>query len=74
MFWDAEYGAKSTLTGIIGRMATYSGEVIDFEKALNSGIDLMPKNYSFDADPLIMPDANGMYAIATPGRTRYNVS
>ncbi|WP_114790786.1 Gfo/Idh/MocA family oxidoreductase [Niabella yanshanensis] len=73
-FWDAEYGAKSTLTGIIGRMATYSGEVIDFEKALNSGIDLMPKKFSFDADPLIMPDANGMYAVATPGRTRYNVS
>jgi predicted dehydrogenase len=73
-FRDAEYGAKSTLTGIIGRMATYSGEVIDFEKALNSGIDLMPKKFSFDADPLIMPDANGMYAIATPGRTKYNIS
>ncbi len=35
-----EYGAKSTFTGIIGRMATCSGEVIDFEKALNGGTDL----------------------------------
>ncbi len=24
-FWDAERGAKSTMTSILGRMATYSG-------------------------------------------------
>jgi len=72
-FADAENGAKSTLTGIIGRMATYSGQVIDFEKALNSGIDLMPKEYSFSATPSIVPDANGNYPIAIPGKTRYNL-
>ncbi|WP_114792331.1 Gfo/Idh/MocA family oxidoreductase [Niabella yanshanensis] len=70
-FADAEHGAKSTLTGIIGRMATYSGQVIDFEKALNSGISLMPQEYSFSATPPIVPDADGNYPIATPGKTKY---
>ncbi len=70
-FADAEHGAKSTLTGIIGRMATYSGQVIDFEKAINSGLDLMPKEYSFNAAPPILPDADGNYPIAMPGKTKY---
>ncbi len=70
-FADAEHGAKSTLTGIIGRMATYSGQVIDFDKAINSGLDLMPKEYSFNAAPPILPDADGNYPIAMPGKTKY---
>ncbi|TXI35015.1 MAG: Gfo/Idh/MocA family oxidoreductase [Niabella sp.] len=73
-FADAENGAKSTLTGIIGRMATYSGQVIDFEKALNSGIDIMPKEYSFNATPPVVPNEDGSYPIAVPGKTRYNLS
>ncbi len=73
-FADAEFGAKSTLTGIIGRMATYSGQVIDFEKALNSGIDIMPKEYSFSATPPVVPNADGTYPIAVPGKTNYKVS
>lgn len=70
-FADAEHGAKSTLTGIIGRMATYSGQVIDFEKALTSGLDIMPKEYSFNAAPPVMPNEDGSYPIAIPGKTKY---
>ncbi|GAB3006410.1 Gfo/Idh/MocA family oxidoreductase [Niabella terrae] len=73
-FADTEHGAKSTLTGIIGRMATYSGQVIDFEKALNSGISIMPETYSFDATPPVVPNADGTYPIAIPGKTNYHVS
>ncbi len=70
-FADAEHGAKSTLTGIIGRMATYSGQVIDFEKALISGLDIMPKEYSFNAAPPVLPNDDGSYPIAMPGKTKY---
>ncbi|MFD2921385.1 Gfo/Idh/MocA family protein [Terrimonas rubra] len=70
-FADAEHGAKSTLTGIIGRMATYSGQVIDFEKALTSGLDIMPKEYSFTAAPPVLPNDDGSYPIAMPGKTKY---
>lgn len=71
-FADAENGAKATLTAIMGRMATYSGQVMEWDKVLNSGISLMPAKFAFDAEPPVKPDANGFYPIATPGVTRYS--
>ncbi|HEY9489198.1 MAG TPA: Gfo/Idh/MocA family oxidoreductase [Chryseosolibacter sp.] len=70
-FADAENGAKSTLTSIIGRMATYSGQIIEWDKTLNSGISIQPEKYAWDAPPPVLPDANGFYPIATPGITKY---
>lgn len=70
-FWDAERAAKTTLTAIIGRLATYSGQTIAFDKALNSGLNLQPATYAFDAAPPVVPDATGNYAYAKPGVTRY---
>ena len=70
-FQDAERGAKSTMTSIMGRMATYSGQVIDWDKAINSGLNIMPENYDFAATPPILPDANGLYPAAVPGVTKY---
>ncbi|MCY7349673.1 MAG: Gfo/Idh/MocA family oxidoreductase [Cytophagaceae bacterium] len=70
-FWDAERTAKSTMTAILGRLATYSGQVIEWDTALNSGMSLMPKEFSFDATPPITPDKDGMYPVAVPGVTRY---
>jgi predicted dehydrogenase len=72
-FADAENGAKSTMTSILGRMATYSGQVIEWDKALNSGLNLQPSRYAWDADMPVKPDANGFYPIATPGVTKYIV-
>jgi predicted dehydrogenase len=70
-FADAENGAKSTLTAIIGRMATYSGQIIEWDKTLNSGINIQPARYAWDAQPSVLPDANGFYPIATPGVTKF---
>lgn len=70
-FADAENGAKATLTAIMGRMATYSGQVIEWDKTLNSGISIQPARYAFDAPPPVLPDANGFYPVATPGITKY---
>lgn len=67
---DAENGAKSTLTAIMGRMATYSGQVINWDDAMKSELSLMPQKFSFDADPPTMPDKNGFYPIPTPGVTK----
>ena len=68
-FEDAEYGAYSTLTGIIGRLATYSGQVIKWEDALKSDVDLMPERFAWDAMPKVLPDENGLYPYAIPGQT-----
>ncbi len=70
-FADAENGAYSTMTSILGRMATYSGQVIEWDKALNSGISLQPKAYAWDAQPPIVPNADGYYPVAVPGVTKY---
>lgn len=72
-FADGENGAKSTMTSILGRMATYSGQIISWDKALNSGIDLMPKTYAWDAAPPVVPNADGFYPVAIPGVTKYNL-
>ena len=68
---DAENGASSTMTSILGRMATYTGQVIDWDKAINSGIDIHPKTYDWNAEPPILPNADGYYPIAIPGVTKY---
>jgi predicted dehydrogenase len=70
---DTENGAKSTMTSIMGRMATYSGQVIEWDKALNSGISIMPKEFTWDTLPPVLPDADGLYAAAVPGKTKYFV-
>lgn len=70
-FADAENGAKSTMTSILGRMATYSGKVVEWDKAINSGISIMPTVFDWKANPPIMPDANGLYPAAIPGKTKF---
>lgn len=70
-FSDAENGARSSMTSILGRMATYSGQVIEWDKALNSGINLQPKAYDWAAAPSVLPNADGFYPVAVPGTTRY---
>lgn len=70
-FADAENGAKSTMTAIMGRMATYSGQVLEWDKLLASGISVMPKAFDWNAMPPTTPDAEGRYPIAMPGKTKY---
>ena len=70
-FTDAENGAKATLTAVMGRMATYSGQVMEWDKVLNSNISIMPEKYAWDAKPPVLPDASGNYPIAMPGQTKY---
>ena len=66
---EMEYAAHSTMTAIMGRMATYGGKVVKWQDAINSEIDLSPTNYDFAADPPVMPDQHGDYPVPVPGRT-----
>lgn len=69
-FADAERVAKSTMTSIMGRYATYSGSEIKWDEALNSEINLMPDKLSWDALPKILPDQDGNYPYAIPGKSK----
>jgi predicted dehydrogenase len=70
-FWDAERGAKSTMTSILGRMATYSGQVVEWDKAMNCGLNLQPSAYTWDTLPQSLPNADGFYKVAVPGVTKF---
>ncbi|KKL96801.1 hypothetical protein LCGC14_1840870, partial [marine sediment metagenome] len=61
------YGATSSFTAVLGRMATYSGQVLKWDDAVAKGPSVMPENYAFDADPPTQPDADGNYPVAVPG-------
>jgi myo-inositol 2-dehydrogenase/D-chiro-inositol 1-dehydrogenase len=66
---EAVNGAKSSMTSILGRMATYSGQIVRWDEAIASSQDLSPAKYAFDAAPPVLPDEHGRYAIPTPGST-----
>ena len=68
---EGDYGAKSTMTAILGRMATYSGKNIRWDDAINSKIVLADVDSMLsmaDTAPL-QPANNGRYATPTPGKT-----
>ena len=65
---DTEIGAIATMTAIMGRMATYSGKLIEWEKALNADQKLVPENIDWDSKPPVTPDKNGYYKIPVPGK------
>ena len=68
---EAYRGAKSTLTSIMGRMATYTGKEITWEQALNSKAQLMPPTITWDTKPPSGPNENGEYPIPVPGDGRW---
>jgi len=52
------------MMAIMGRMATYTGQVITWEKAINSSEDLSPQKYEFG--PLAVAP------VAIPGVTKFS--
>ena len=68
--FEGDYGATSSMTAVLGRMATYSGKVVTWEEAVKSQLSLSPPQYSLQANPPAMPDASGNYPIAMPGTTK----
>ncbi|KAF0179652.1 MAG: hypothetical protein FD161_1269 [Limisphaerales bacterium] len=75
---EAEYGANSSMTSVLGRMATYSGKEITWDKALESnldtmvkGIDQVPWEQAIRLTPPSVPGSDGMYKLAVPGKTTF---
>lgn len=60
---DGDWMTKSSLMGIMGRYATYTGQVIHWDKLLASQDDLLPAKLEFG--PLPVPE------VAKPGQTRF---
>lgn len=60
---NGEYMCYSTLLAIMGRMATYTGQEISWDQALNSAEDLTPAAYEWGPAPEV--------EIARPGITKF---
>jgi predicted dehydrogenase len=61
---NGDYMSKTTLMAIMGRMATYTGQKITWDQALNSEENLSPDRYTWDGTP---PKSE----IAIPGVTKF---
>jgi len=67
---EGDYGISSTMTAILGRMATYSGQVVKWDEAIKSETDLGPESYKWDAEAPVKPGKDGLYVCAMPGTTK----
>lgn len=66
---EGQYGADSTMTSIMGRMATYSGKKLTWNQVFNSELELAKFDQlkSFNDPAPLNPDANGFYEVTQPG-------
>jgi len=60
---NGNYMCSSTMLAIMGRMATYTGEQVTWEKAMASTEDLTPPSYAWG--PMEVPP------VAMPGQTKF---
>lgn len=67
---EAVAGAESTMTAIFGRMAAYSGKELEWNAAIESKIELLPKELGFDKPTPVNPGPDGYYQRAIPGKTQ----
>jgi predicted dehydrogenase len=61
---DGGFMCHSTLLGIMGRMAAYTGQKITWDMALNSKEELMPKDLKWDTKLVVGP-------VPVPGKTKF---
>jgi hypothetical protein len=57
------YMARSSMLAIMGRMATYTGQTVTWDQALNSQEDLTPPAYDWTSLPVA--------SVALPGVTKF---
>ncbi len=63
---DAHHGTTSSLTAVLGRLATYSGKEWTYAQALHLDDRTMPDAPSWDTPPPVLPDKHGDYPPPRP--------
>jgi len=64
---EGYHGASSSMTAVLGRMATYSGQVVKWDEATTKGSTEFPAKLAWDAKAPVAPDKDGNYPIPVPG-------
>jgi predicted dehydrogenase len=66
---ECDYAATAAMTALMGRMATYSGQVVEWDQASRSKLELVPNQWTWDTIPGPKPGPDGIYPCAMPGVT-----
>jgi myo-inositol 2-dehydrogenase/D-chiro-inositol 1-dehydrogenase len=68
-YHEGWYGATSSMTSVLGRVASYSGKVVNWDELAERGPAEVPELVSWDQKMPIMPDPDGTYesSVAMPG-------
>jgi len=69
---ESQRSAYAAMTGILGRMAAESGQLVTWEEAMASNLELAPglDAYTMSTNPPVTPNAQGGYPVAAPGSTK----
>jgi len=64
--------ANSTMIGVLGQIACYTGKPTQWDEAYNADLQFgpAPDEASFEVDPPTVPDETGNYPIPLPGITK----
>jgi predicted dehydrogenase len=63
---NAYYGTTSSFCAVLGRLATYSGKQRNYEADLALDFRTMPETLGWDAEPPVLPNADGDYPPPMP--------
>jgi predicted dehydrogenase len=71
---ELDRGIEATFTAILGRFATETGKLVTADEVWASTFQYAPNidKLTIDGDSPVMPDANGNYRIARPGKATVN--
>jgi hypothetical protein len=66
-YHEGWHGATSSFTAVLGRMATYSGQIVKWDDAVAGGVSDFPDKLDWNAPSKVVPDERGNYPIPIPG-------
>lgn len=61
------FAAASSMTAVLGRMASYSGQIVKWDDAVAGGPSEAPEQIAWDAKPRHLPGPDGFYPYPMPG-------
>jgi len=69
---NGDYMVRSAMAAVMGQVSCYTGKELTPAEVMKSDFSLGPKpdECSFDMEPPVKPDANGIYPVPIPGQTR----
>jgi len=64
---EGPYGATSSMTAVLGRLATYSGKIVKWDEAVAKGTTEFPEKLAWDGTAPVQKQEDGTYPIPKPG-------